>query len=338
MKIERLSDQNNTISIIVPVYNAEVYLRKCIDSILAQSYPKLEIILVDDGSSDLSGIICDEYAKKDNRIIVIHKKNGGASSARNSGLDAANGEYIAFVDSDDTINADMYEKMLNKIIEKDADICICGFKIFYDGYERTISVPHDQRISNLQLWEACLNDFRRYIYLLAVPWNKLYRRELFDRQTPGASLPIRFKEDIRHHQDAVFNVDCCAAAEEGIVFIDIIPCNFDKSVPDSLSKTAGFEHKEAVLVHMRDAMLMSMPQRELEIEKTFECQMSVYRVIDIHHAIIHNKPMPYKLTWNMVSMVLRLSSSVIEKASALLMFFLPHSIYKVIFRLYCKGT
>ena len=103
------------ISVIVPVYNVEKYLDNCINSIVNQTYDNLEILLVDDGSKDNSGSLCDEWALRDNRIKVIHKQNGGASSARNAGLDAATGEYIGFVDADDYIDIDMYEIMYAEI-------------------------------------------------------------------------------------------------------------------------------------------------------------------------------------------------------------------------------
>mgnify|MGYP004453649011 CR=1 FL=1 len=116
------------ISIIVPIYNVEKYLPRCIDSILAQTFTDFELILVDDGSPDNCGKICDEYAKKDNRIKVIHKENGGVSSARNIGLDVAKGEYISFVDSDDVIHPKFYEIMLGNI--RDADMIYCDFIMF----------------------------------------------------------------------------------------------------------------------------------------------------------------------------------------------------------------
>ena len=103
---------NPLISIIVPVYNVEEFLPKCIDSILAQTYENLEIILVEDGTKDNSGQICDAYAEKDSRIKVIHKENGGLSSARNAGMDVARGEYFGFVDSDDWIEPETYESLM----------------------------------------------------------------------------------------------------------------------------------------------------------------------------------------------------------------------------------
>lgn len=114
------------ISVIVPVYNVEKYISKSVSSILNQSYKDIEVILVDDGSTDRSGEICDEFAKKDERIVVIHKKNGGASDARNYGLDFATGECIGFVDADDYIDEDMYEKMMLVLKQYDADIVTCG--------------------------------------------------------------------------------------------------------------------------------------------------------------------------------------------------------------------
>ena len=116
------------ISIIIPVYKVEKYIYKCIDSVLNQTYKNLEIILVDDGSPDKCPEICEEYAKKDNRIKIIHKKNGGLSDARNAGLKVATGKYIGFVDSDDYIEKDMYQVLYNNIIKTNSDISIVNLK------------------------------------------------------------------------------------------------------------------------------------------------------------------------------------------------------------------
>jgi len=113
---------NFLISVIVPVYNTEKYLERCVESILKQTYTNLEIILVDDGSTDGSGKICDEYRKKDGRIVVIHKPNGGQSSARNAGIDSARGDYIGFIDSDDCVSPSMYEKLLSIMMENEVKV------------------------------------------------------------------------------------------------------------------------------------------------------------------------------------------------------------------------
>ncbi|MGL5203953.1 glycosyltransferase family 2 protein [Cetobacterium sp.] len=127
------------ISIIVPVYKVEKYLRRCIDSILAQTFKNFELILIDDGSPDNCGKICDEYAEKDERVVVIHKENGGQSSARNLGLDTAKGKYIGFVDSDDWIEPDMYETLYNLILKSDKDISNIGFSFISEKFSKKFS-------------------------------------------------------------------------------------------------------------------------------------------------------------------------------------------------------
>ena len=119
------------LSIVIPVYNVEQYLEKCVNSIINQTYKNLEIILVDDGATDSSGKMCDELAKSDNRIKVYHKKNGGLSDARNYGVERATGKYIGFVDSDDYIDEEMYEKLYEAIKKEDVDVAECNLKIIY---------------------------------------------------------------------------------------------------------------------------------------------------------------------------------------------------------------
>lgn len=131
------------ISVIVPVYKSEKYLEYCVESILNQTYKNIELILIDDGSPDQSAEICDEYARKDSRVRVIHKENGGVSTARNAGLDVAKGDYLTFVDSDDYLEADMYEKMMAKMKEYDCDIVMCDCVKEYGDYREIYS--HDIR-------------------------------------------------------------------------------------------------------------------------------------------------------------------------------------------------
>ena len=122
---------NKLISIIVPIYKVENYLKRCIDSIINQTYKHIEIILVDDGSPDNCGAICDEYTKFDDRIKVIHKKNGGLSDARNCGIEISTGDYIIFIDGDDYVSKNMCEKLLIRALEHNADIVSCNFKEIY---------------------------------------------------------------------------------------------------------------------------------------------------------------------------------------------------------------
>ena len=123
--------KNPLISVVVPIYKVEEYLQRCVDSIINQTYKNLEIILVDDGSPDSCPKMCDNFAKQDKRIKVIHKINAGVSEARNTGLEYATGDYVGFIDSDDYIHPTMYEKLLNGIKKENSDICMCRFVNVY---------------------------------------------------------------------------------------------------------------------------------------------------------------------------------------------------------------
>lgn len=165
------------ISIIVPIYGVEPYLEACLDSIQDQTHQDLEIILVDDGSPDNCGAICDKYAKRDSRFRVIHKENGGVASARNAGLDVATGDYIGFVDPDDWIEPDMYEYMLEHALRHQADIVICDIRVLFNG-QRVFWLPKIDEVivqDTAQTIESCLNGSMHDGCV-----NKLYRRELWE--------------------------------------------------------------------------------------------------------------------------------------------------------------
>lgn len=166
---------NDLISIIVPVYKVEPYLRKCIDSILGQTYKNLEIILVDDGSPDSCGAICDEYAASDTRVRVIHKENGGLSSARNAGLNVASGKFIGFVDSDDWCALDMYEYLYNAMQESSADIVICGHYEVTGENLKHIGVKGEILLDRTEAMIMLLTDKEITNYVC----NKLYPANLF---------------------------------------------------------------------------------------------------------------------------------------------------------------
>ena len=165
---------NQTISVIVPVYNVETYLPHCVSSILSQDYEDLEVILIDDGSTDASGRICDQYADKDPRVRVIHQKNGGAAAAKNAGLRLASGDYLTFADSDDYLESGAYGFSMKTLLETNPDVVQGSFREVYRNH------VEEQRIQAETL--------EGYDYLLRFPkdfscallWNKLYRRELFE--------------------------------------------------------------------------------------------------------------------------------------------------------------
>ena len=186
------------ISIIVPVYNVEKYLENCIESILNQTFKDFELILVDDGSTDNSSKICDIYEKKDSRIKVIHKNNGGLSSARNAGLDIACGKYVGFVDSDDYIHYQMYEKLYSQIIKNKADISICGFQKVKE-FEKGLLSTHKfyEKVELFNNIEALEQLYCKYSTEFVVSWNKLYIKTLFK--------DIKFKEGAIHEDEFIIH-------------------------------------------------------------------------------------------------------------------------------------
>lgn len=181
------------ISVIVPVYNTEKYLRRCVDSILAQTFTDFELLLIDDGSTDGSGAICDEYAKKDSRVRVFHKENGGVSSARNLGLDNAIGEYITFIDSDDFIEKSYFE-MLSQY--KDPDIVVSYY--IAEGWNGWISTP----FPDLSFNEKNIKYFlEKYLISCNVPWGKFLKRKIVEKHK------IRFDLNFAYGEDTLFIMD-----------------------------------------------------------------------------------------------------------------------------------
>ncbi|PPL00253.1 glycosyltransferase family 2 protein [Parapedobacter indicus] len=185
---------NPLISVIVPVYKVEDYLERCVDSILIQTYRNLEIILVDDGSPDNCPIICDEYTRKDNRIRVIHRENGGLSEARNSGLDVAKGEFISFVDSDDAVHPQFIESLYKGIVQTGSDFAVCGFQSFSE--ESEIKTDFSSHEVYSYAGTDLLNGSYNIEYIVA--WNKLYKKEIWQN--------LRYPKGKYHEDEFVFHL------------------------------------------------------------------------------------------------------------------------------------
>ena len=196
------------VSIIIPIYKVEKYLRQCLDSIINQTYKYIEIILIDDGSPDHCGEICDEYASHDDRIIVIHKTNSGVSAARNDGIEIATGELIMFVDPDDWIELDCCERIICSVKNRDCDV------LYFQRDDRNdngvLLQTYPKRISGF-LREKELQDIRLSIckgdtvsagFESATPWGKLYRRTFLTGNN------CRFPVGIKKRQDIIFNLIC----------------------------------------------------------------------------------------------------------------------------------
>lgn len=208
---------NPILSIVVPVYNVECYLRRCLDSIIGQLYTNLEIILVDDGSTDSSGMICDEYAKKDKRIKVIHKGNRGLVSARKAGTMISTGEYITYVDSDDWIDCNMYDELMKEIIENDADIVTSGLYRDYIGHV----VIETDNVSEGGYWK---NQIVELIYPCVMyagefykaginihVFNKIYKTDLLRKKQ------LEIDDEINVGEDAALVYPCILAANKIVV-------------------------------------------------------------------------------------------------------------------------
>lgn len=220
------------ISIIVPVYKAEKFLSRCVDSILAQTFADFELLLVDDGSPDNSGKICDEYASLDPRVRVFHKPNGGVSSARNLGVDNARGEWIAFVDADDWTDRCMYELLVNEAKKSNADIVVSGFTRVLPTSKRIVTIP--------DLSKGKIEFIRDYmLYGWTVVWNLLISRNLLVKND------LRFNIDINVGEDFVYLFKAFVLADNIHVYNE--PLYFyDGTNEESALHNLKFEHYKQI--------------------------------------------------------------------------------------------
>lgn len=202
------------ISVIIPVYNIRDYLERCVSSVTNQTYHNLEIILVDDGSTDGSDMICDRFAEQDERIVVIHKENGGLSDARNAGIDRASGEFISFIDGDDYIESNMYEVMI-QAVQDDIPLVVCGIRALNSEGVCLRDYVWNRNRNEVLTQRECFLAFMagNYNGFDVASWNKLYRRDLFEN--------IRFlkgiiSEDIECLYRILDKVDKCVCVKESL--------------------------------------------------------------------------------------------------------------------------
>ena len=249
------------ISVIVSVYNIEKYVSRAIESICNQSYQNLEIILVDDGSTDKSGIICDEYAKKDNRIKVLHKRNGGLSSARNEGIQLASGEYIAFVDGDDWIDETMYEDMLHLIQLNDADLAICNYKAIGKRTTTDTSTENVVVFEGRETLRVFIEEDERY-QIQNAAWNKLYKRSLMGE--------LRFPEG-KLFEDIVYTTKLLAKSKRA-VYVDRAYYNYIFDRSDSIMNSKKVERlltDQVPAYKEKGEFLLSIGEKELYLTHQF---------------------------------------------------------------------
>jgi len=236
------------ISVVVPIYNVEKFLPQALDSIIKQTYSNLEIILVDDGSTDNSGLICEEYAKNDLRIKVIHKENGGLGSAYNTGIQSATGNYIAFVEPDDWIEENMYEVMLKKAIEYDCDVVKCGFYIYNSLADCTdvvaVKIPHVECCEPKEKFK--IEDYPLLCAYHSSIWTYLYKAD-FVKQ-------IKFNE-----VKGAGYVDC------PFVFEVLCKASSILLIPDNFYHYRCENHGNSTV--LADKSLLAMPERFIEAKE-----------------------------------------------------------------------
>lgn len=241
-------EDKGIISIIVPVYNVEAYLPRCMEALLGQTYGNIEIILVDDGSPDNCPQLCDEYAQKDVRVKVVHKQNAGLGMARNSGLDVATGEYIAFVDSDDYVTKDMCEKLYAAAKCYNADVVYGG--VYYDENgsikgrvrENQVRIWQNAQVKDLLLDLIATEPKEKQDTVMEVSvWKAIFRKSVFDKYN------IRFESERKFiSEDVIFDIDYISRAQCVVLIPD--PVYFYCVNPNSLSKTFRTDRFEKVKI------------------------------------------------------------------------------------------
>lgn len=257
-----MSQRQPLVSIIVPVYNVEKYLSRCINSIINQTLKNIEIILVNDGSTDNCGKIIDEYAKQDERIVAIHKENGGQSSARNRGLEIAKGKYVGFIDSDDWIELDMYKNMYHRIENTNSDICVCGRNAYSNDYklENTLSIKSEVFDFNDYKKQDYVTNRLFYKHTVST-CNKIYKLDLIRKNN------IKFK-DVNYvgSEDALFNYSCILIANK--------ICSINKSYYNNLGRIGsttrsynkGYMLRTSNLIKSMDEYSMNINQENVARE------------------------------------------------------------------------
>lgn len=265
------------VSIIVPVYNVEAYLQRCVDSILAQTFTDFELILVDDGSTDSSPAICDTYAARDARVIVIHKKNGGVSSARNTALGVANGTYVVFVDSDDTVS----QKYLEELMQWSAyDYVTAGF-VWQD-----CNNEWHQRIFPVE--ETTVNNIRRvpsrYLgkYYFGSPWAKLMKRSLIEKNK------LRFNETVHCGEDTLFILEYLKYASS-VKLVSLCGYSYHYYGTSLANKTHDEMWRWSILIEDAFSSFFE-PQEGVESVFLFNRQFDILlNLIDRYHALMASR-------------------------------------------------
>lgn len=288
------------LSIIVPVYKVEKYLPKCIDSILAQTFRDFELILIDDGSPDNCGAICDEYAAWDSRIKVIHQVNAGVSAARNAGLDIASGTYLGFVDSDDWIEPEMYETMIATAIEKQVDVVACGIKHFSERGELLFEeLLSEQAYTSEQL---CASIYGMPNHIGGCIWNKIVRRHPVQ--------DVRYRVGIAMAEDRLYLCDYFCFCNGAFKIGNALYCVLERSDSATHKQDASVPYEMITSSYLLMKLAQKRPYLETPATDKFldDCVRNLPRIRKAGQATKQRYfPMMAKGYWLMFKVLMRSS-------------------------------
>lgn len=307
---------SDLITVIIPIYNVGTYVEATIKSLLAQSYKNIEIILVDDGSTDDSGGVCDKYAERDKRIKVIHKANGGVSSARNVGLEEAKGEYVAFVDGDDIVSADYIKSLYEMLKENDVDMSVqVYYNMFSAKKEKSVTENIDRVMSANEFMEFEILGCRdTSVYV------KLYRLEIIQ------SYNIRFDENITNLEDMLFLFQYLSKCNR--VFYDTNQVNYYRTIRrDGVVFSKFQEHKLTAFKareYVYDALLARNDEKLLTKELTLELQDGIGFLVAMHSSGYRGERVTYVRNY-IKKRIVRLKGNLSFKnmAKIIMLFLLP---------------
>lgn len=284
------------ISIIIPAYNAEKDIEKCINSVLHQTYKNLEIIIMNDGSTDHTKQIIEGLEKKDSRIIVIHKENTGVSDTRNVGLEIAKGDYIGFIDSDDEVKPEMYETLLLNMVKHNADISHCGFELVGENLSRVFNGTGKIYIQSQK--ETLVSLLKADLFEPSI-WNKLYRREVIKN--------IKFDTTIKFNEDLLFNVEAFKNANK-IVFEDLPLYKYIYNPLSASRSTPNYKIQESVL---KVTELVYEKLQGLNIDNVRN-QFYVNKLITIYRAFLDDNQRNFNLERNVNELLRKSSDKYLE--------------------------
>lgn len=321
--------KSELISVVIPVFRVEKYLSRCVESVINQSYKNIEIIVVDDGSDDHCPALCDELSKKDDRIVVYHKENGGLSDARNFGLERANGKYITFIDSDDTVDMDYIKQLYETLVDNNADISVCGYTVVYDNGK---IIPNSNNKKMVLSQKEALEKILYQEDFNVATWAKMYKIELF--------------KNIKFPKGKIF--EDSFTTYKLILGSSIIACNmksqYNYLIRSNSILTSSFSEKKLTLIDAYDEMGKVVFKAYPDLEKAV-IRGKAYSRISTLRQMINCKPRLREKENELRKEILKdknilLSDKKVPKRDkiAICSLLINADFFRVIWNLYCKIT